>query len=144
MRKEPRNLGASAIQTPERLEPTSQARSRATALLMRSVLTVLAWALLLLPASFGPVPIYGKSTVLVDGGPVLALSNADRSQSALRNAEPKAPAKAPGHDGHASIAGGARLPAPSDDDRLLAKPRDAAAPAAVFSAFSARAPPAPV
>lgn len=147
MRQGARNPGAPAIQTPDTQEPTSRARSRATALLMRSMLAVLVWALLLLPVGLAPIQVYdghGKSTVLIDGGSLLALSNTDRSQSALRSAESKAPSKAPGHDGYAAIGGGPRLPVPSAGRRLLARPGDAVAVTAVFSAFSARAPPAQV
>lgn len=114
---------------------------------MRSMLAVLVWALLLLPAGLAPVQVFdghGKSTVLIDGGPVLALSSNDRGQSALRSAEPKAPSKAPGHDGYAAIGGGTRLPVPSAGRRFFAWPGDAAAVTAVFLAFSARAPPAQV
>ncbi|MCX8567643.1 hypothetical protein [Aminobacter sp. MET-1] len=94
---------------------------------LRLIALVLAWALVLLPASLGPLPIsvgdqQAHQTVVNNGSAGLVLSNYDRSQSAIRNAE-------------------IGLPEPGPRRLELSRPRDAAVKAQQFSAFSARAPP---
>jgi len=113
---------------------------------LRLIALVLAWALVLLPASLGPLPIsvgdqQAHQTVVNNGSAGFVLSNYDRSQSAIRNAETKNSGKSAGSVGKAVFGPGIGLPEPGARRLELSRPHDAAVKAQQFSAFSARAPP---
>ena len=113
---------------------------------LRLIALVLAWALVLLPASLGPLPIsvgdqHAHQAVVNNGAAGLVLSNYDRSQSAIRNAETKNSGKSAGSVGKAVFGPGIGLPEPGARRLELSWLGDAAVKAQQFSAFSARAPP---
>lgn len=113
---------------------------------LRLIALVLAWALVLLPASLGPLLIsvgdqQAHRTVVNNGAAGLVLSNCDRSQSAIRNSETKNSGKSAGGVGKAVFGPGIGLPEPGPRRLELSRPHDAAVKAQQFSAFSARAPP---
>lgn len=111
---------------------------------MRLMVLVLTWALLLLPSSFGALPVpaadwAGKQVAVYDG--TLVLSSYDRGQAALRSSDPKQSGKSSGGAGKALFEAGARLREPELQRLSSTRRLDGAAPAEKFAAFSARAPP---
>lgn len=133
-----------AIRTETANEQISKTPGRAIAL--RLVALVLAWALLLLPAGVGQLPVpagdlHAKQTVVRDGSAGLVLSNYDRSQSAIRNSETKNSGKSAGTGGKAVFAQSFRLAEPVLRRLDTPRPSDTAFEPQQFQAFSARAPP---
>ena len=115
-------------------------------LLPRLMTFVLACALLLLPL-VGIVPHldagdwHGQYARIDAGNPVLALSNHDAGQAALRNAEARHSGKMAGGCGKATFAFVSLLPEPVPGRPVYRTADDAGVSQLRFFAFSARAPP---